>query len=112
MPHDCTDRGLLWVDTQTGATIFAASVYAVPAPLATNRAHLWLFSNTAASPHNLPPTLTDAIAHWSAEPNGDDTHTLITDITLVQPNGEQAKLTPADAHTWQPSPATAAPAGK
>ena len=60
--HDATDCGMLWVDTQTGATVFAASVFRIPPPIAANSAHLWLFSNTELKPRALPPTLTSAIA--------------------------------------------------
>ncbi len=112
--HDAVDCGLLWVDTQTGATVFAASVFRIPPPIATNSAHLWLFTNTKLDPKTLPPTLTEGIAQWSAHTNGDGTHTLITDITLVQPNGTQLRLSRDDAHTWQPptSAPPAKPAGK
>lgn len=107
VPHSCPDRGLLWVDTTTGATIFAASIYATATPILGNRAHLWLFTNTPLQQTALPPTLTSAIAQWSGEPNGDNTHTIITDITLVQPDGTQTKLSPGDVHAWEPStPAT------
>ncbi len=112
VPHDCPDRGLLWVDVTTGATVFAASVYATPTPILGNRAHLWMFSNVALQAATLPPTLTDAVARWSGGPNGDDTHTVITDVTLVQPNGKQMKLTPADVHAWAPATSTTKAAGK
>ena len=112
--HDATDCGLLWVDTKTGATIFAAKIFRIPPPIATNSAHLWLFTNTKLNPKALPPTFTAAIATWSAATNGDNTHTLITDITLVQPSGTQLRLSRDDVHTWQPAPnpSAATPAGK
>ncbi len=110
VPHDCVDTGLLWTDITTGATVFAASVYGTPVPIVGNRAHLWLFSNVALRASTLPPTLTAAIAQWSSAPAGDESHTVITDVTLVQPDGTQAALTPADVHAWQPT--TNKPAGK
>ncbi len=108
--HDAVDCGLLWVDTQTGTTVFAASVFRVPPPIATNSAHLWLFTNIKLDPKALPPTLTSAIGTWSAHTNGDGSHTLITDITLVQPNGAQLRLSREEVHTWQPT--ATSPAGK
>ena len=100
VPHDCMDRGLLWVDTLTGATVFAASVYTSPVPMTNNRAHLWLFTNALIQANTLPPTLLEHLSPWSAEPNGDGSKTAIAEVTLVEPNGTQLKLTSADVHAW------------
>lgn len=106
VPHDCGERGLLWVDTASGATVFAPSVWDTTTPALgdSSRYHLYLFSNTALTPSSLPPTLIHAIATWSAVPNGDGTsHSQIGSVTLMQPDGTRTALTPADVHAWTPN---------
>lgn len=109
VPHDCTERGLLWVDTQTAATIFAPATWdqATPAYGDASRHRLFLFTNKPLQQSTLPPTLIDAIAHWSAQPNGDGTsHSIIGSVIVFQPNNTRLTLTPAAVHAWTPKTAT------
>lgn len=108
VPHDCTERGLLWVDTDTGNTVFAPSVAdsTTPALGDGSRYHLFLFTNCPFHWSNLPPTLLNDIATWSAQPDGDGTsHSRIGRVTLVEPDGTQIQLTAAEVHAWTPNQA-------
>ena len=63
--HDCTENGLLWVDTATGATVYAASLDGQTATARGRSARLWMFSNAPLTAGALPPPLLDAIGGWT-----------------------------------------------
>ena len=102
--HDCPERGLLWVDTKTSAVVFAPSTWIKDSGFGDKeRYHLWLFANPAIDPAQLPPSLLNGIEQWSAQVNGDGkSHSTISTVTLVSPDGKTTQLTPAAVHAWQP----------
>jgi len=60
-------------------------------------------ANPAADPAQLPPSLLNGIEQWSAQVNGDGkSHSTISTVTLVSPDGKTTQLTPAAVHAWQP----------
>lgn len=100
--HDCTENGMLWADTVTGATMYAASLDAHTTSEHGHGSHLWMFSNFPLSAGTLPSSLLAAIGNWTQQPSDPDYQTFVSDVTIVEPSGAQIKLTPADVHAWQP----------
>jgi hypothetical protein len=99
--HFCPDRGLLWVDLGLAhpLVVFAAIDWVkenrTPAdPEATYT--LWIFSNRPIDPEHIPASLTHSIARWSGEPpSGSTILQNITNVILVDPDGQPHKLSPA-----------------
>ena len=100
--HDCTENGMLWSDTVTGATVYAASLDSHAAPAHGYAARLLLFPNFALRAGSFPPALLTAIGNWTQQSGDPDNDTVIANVTAVEPDGTQTKLTPADVHAWQP----------
>ncbi|WP_419804080.1 hypothetical protein [Terriglobus sp.] len=100
--HDCTENAMLWADTVTGATVYAASLEAHTTSEHGHGNHLWIFSNFPLSAGTLPTALLTAIGSWTQQGSDPDYQTIISDATIVEPSGAQIELTPADVHAWQP----------
>ena len=105
-PHDCVDAGLFWADAQTGITIFAKCSFA-PSAMVSNT-HLWLFTNAPMTAAELPATFAGAIYQWSTPADPKEGISVITQVSLVQPDGTQVEVAPANVYAWQP----AAPSGR
>ncbi len=117
VPHFCSSRGLLWVDT--GLTeplvVFAALNW-----ISENRSPgepgaaftLWIFPNRALSPAHLPPALVQSIAGWTAQPApGSKQLQDITRVFLVDPSGTPHTVAPTmvGAHNTLPAETTGEP---
>ena len=102
VPHDCTDRGMVWIDsasTDKMAVIFVAmsSVNTAMDDHATP-IHLWLFSSTALNWQKLPPNFLLRLSQWWLETqshSNSDFDARLAMVTIVQPDSETVDLTPA-----------------
>ena len=97
----CPNRGLLWIDlgSPRPLTIFAATKWiaenkATDQPGATYT--LWVFSSRTLDPAHLPKPLVQSIAPWASEPIGDGTIEQISNVILVDPDGQPHQIQPAD----------------
>jgi hypothetical protein len=101
VPHDCGDRGFLWVDTQsTGKPllIFAATgMVNAEASAEYGGMHLRLFASRRVNWSQLPPNFKKRFSEWwvqTAQPWKQYFHERVLLITLVQPSGEEVDVTP------------------
>jgi hypothetical protein len=107
VPHDCNDRGMLWIDTAAhpAKLIFVgtASVRTGPAD-AGSRDRLWLFSSSKLDFQNLPQPFLTSLRRWKdriAASNYNGTagyHYNFILATIVQPSGEMIDISPALLH--------------
>lgn len=95
VPHDCTDLGMLWIDTgvHPASLLFAATqlIVSVDKP---SQTHLWIFASRKQNFEDLPPDFLASLKRWRDTANADKY--LKSDVilaTLVQPTGEQVDLT-------------------
>ena len=102
VPHDCSDRGMLWIDTGTTkkpCVIFAATGQ-VSQGLENrySQIHLWLFSSTKLDWSKLPPPFRSSLIAWWNKTTAvwrQDSPEKIILVTLVQPSGEMVDLAPS-----------------
>jgi len=97
VPHDCEDRGLVWIDTAAKKTtlIFAATGLVRSGPTDTEtRYHLWLFSSTSLN-WAPQPFIASLARWWSSTSHGQIISEKIVLVTLVQPSGETVDLSPS-----------------
>ncbi len=102
VPHDCADRGMLWIDTATAekpALIFAATGNISNGPADRNsQIHLWLFSSARLNWDKLPPPFPSSLNQWWNKTTAvwnEWVPEKIVLVTLVQPSGEMVDLSPS-----------------
>jgi hypothetical protein len=113
--HFCPDRGLLWVDLGTSHPLV---VFVAVDWISDNKTTdesgaaytMWVFSNRAIDPVNIPSPLVRSIARWTSQPYG-HTNILqnITRVYIVDPDGTSHPVAPADIgarNTLPPETAT------
>lgn len=113
--HFCPDRGLLWVDLGTSHPLV---VFVAVDWISDNKATdesgaaytMWVFSNRAIDPVNIPSPLVRSIGRWTSQPYG-HTNILqnITRVYIVDPDGTSHPVAPADIgarNTLPPETAT------
>ena len=101
VPHDCGDRGMVWIDT---ASQPRTVIFIVPDRVSTglhesgSPMHLWLFASTHLNWQKLPQPLVESVGKWFV-----NYHTTWANyfnlrptlVTIVQPTGEMVDLSPA-----------------
>jgi len=94
VPHDCLDRGMLWIDTGTHP---ATSIFVATQMIRTVNGdpdmHLWLFASRHLDFENMPPDFRSSLERWHANDTAMGYPEEFTLVTLVQPSGEQVDLT-------------------
>jgi hypothetical protein len=98
VPHDCGDRGLIWIDTAADKTtlIFAATGQISNGPGDTmSHIHLWLFSSTTLNWQRMPVPFLTSFSRWNNTYLGKIIPENIVLVTLVQPSGETVDLSPS-----------------
>lgn len=99
VPHDCGDRGMIWMDTapsQHPLLIFVATEVINGPTGNTEAIHLWLFSTLKLDWQHVPPPFLGSISEWwnSTSQNTGLLPQHVTLVTLVQPSGEMVDLSP------------------
>ncbi len=101
VPHDCDDRGMLWIDTQDAThplLIFAATDWVNGGdPNGGRPVHLWLFSSSELNWSQLPPEFRSSLsAWWRTSSKGWATYSSerVVLVSLVQPSGQTVSLSP------------------
>jgi hypothetical protein len=97
----CPNRGLLWIDLGAPHPLFVfAATNWIAEDKATDQAGstytLWIFSSRALDPAHLPPLFTQSIAPWAQEPLPDKTVEQISNVILVDPDGQPHSIQPAE----------------
>lgn len=98
VPHDCTDNGLLWIDTDPAEDPGATRLILAVDPLISGgpTSHLWLFTSSNHFDWQKPSAdFRTALTHWLT-PIGTGqfgSHPIL--ITIVPPNGRQYDLAPS-----------------
>ncbi len=100
VPHDCGDRGLVWIDiapAKRPPLIFVATGDISNGPGDRERQiHLWLFSSTPLNFQKMPPQFLSIVSQWwNRTSQGWDVPERIVLVTLVQPTGEMVDLSPS-----------------
>jgi hypothetical protein len=101
VPHDCGDRGMVWIDTQstTPALIFVATDHVNGgAPTKGSLVHLWMFSSTKLNWQQFPPSFISSTSQWWSTTSkvwDKYFHERVVIVSLVQPSGEIVTLSPA-----------------
>lgn len=101
VPHFCPSRGLLFVDlgTDHALVVFAAIDWTKDNRTPTQSGAeytMWIFANHPLSDGPIPPALTRAISHWTAQPSSASTTPQnITNTVLVDPDGTPHQVPPA-----------------
>jgi hypothetical protein len=104
VPHDCTDRGMLWIDSESQP---ASLIFAATRPVNGDGPagdHLWLFSSVKLNWQHLPPSFLVSLPRWFetiGKPGYSGTSGYRFDFvlaTIVQPNGIMEDLSPATLH--------------
>ncbi len=89
VPHDCFDRGLLWIDTDSAAPvmIFALTQIA-PAPQG-DGSHMWIFLSLKRFTYPLPAAFQHSAKRWydASQAQGYKENVLLA--TVVTTDGEQ-----------------------
>jgi hypothetical protein len=99
VPHDCQDRGMVWIDTaspETPTVLFAATGM-VRGSLSDNGLgwHLWIFSSTKLDWQHMPAHFVASLTGWWEHPQeGAEREDLLL-VTVVQPSGEMVDLLPS-----------------
>lgn len=111
VPHDCGDRGMVWIDTATAekpTVIFAATGTVSNGPAdRDSQTHLWLFSSMKLNWQKLSPQFRSSLIRWWNkttevwERSGPERIVL---VTVVQPSGEMVDLSPSLFAFAQPAP--------
>lgn len=101
VPHDCGDRGLVWIDTAPSRRpplLFVATSDIHDGPgEAENPIHLWLFSSIPMDWQKLPPAFLSSLTRWwtsTTQAGADPVPDNIVLVTLVEPSGEMVDLSP------------------
>ena len=102
VPHDCEDRGMLWIDTGTlPATLIFVGINLVGGSSNSQEtSHLWIFSSRKLNWQKLPNSFTASLPRWLAtiaKPGYHGTggyHYKFALATIVQPNGVTEDITP------------------
>ena len=102
VPHDCGDRGFLWIDLESSGKpllVFAAtgSINSDRSDSGTSLIHLRLFASQELNWQKLPPEFKKSFLRW-----WDQTTQVWTKyspekvalITLIQPSGQEVDLSP------------------
>lgn len=102
VPHDCGDRGLVWIDTvpsKHSPVIFVATSNINNGPSETGSPiHLWLFSSTTLDWQKMPPQFLSSLSEWwnsTTKAWAKLVPERIVLITIVQPSGEMVDLSPS-----------------
>jgi hypothetical protein len=100
VPHDCADRGFLWIDTRSAEKpllIFAATgaVNSNQKDGGRSLIHLRLFTSRKLNWDQLPPNFKTSVAQWWNQTTQIWTkyspeHIVL--VTLIQPSGEEVDL--------------------
>ena len=94
VPHDCNDRGMLWIDTGTQpATLIFVATGMVASVQGGEQTRLWLFASKHMDFQNLPPAFLSSLERWHIDNVANGYKEDILLATLVQPNGQQVDLT-------------------
>jgi hypothetical protein len=94
VPHDCGDRGMLWIDTGTKpATLIFVATGDIRDVKGSNATHLWLFASKHLDFENLPPDFLSSLQRWHDLNTANNYKEDFVLATLVQPNGEMVDLT-------------------
>lgn len=101
VPHDCSDRGMLWIDTASTSKpslIFVATdSVRGSGPKEGSLVHLWLFSSTKLDWQHLPPSFVSSASPWWTSTSAVWTkyyRERVVVVSLVQPSGEIVTLSP------------------
>lgn len=100
VPHDCGDRGFLWIDTESSAKpllIFAATG-SISAGTGMSLIHLRLFASQKLNWQRFPPEFKDSFARWWNQTTQVWTKyspEQVAMVTLIQPSGEEVDLSPS-----------------
>jgi|ERR1035437_9551235 hypothetical protein len=94
VPHDCNDRGMLWIDTgsRPAMLIFVATGL-VRGSDRSDPTHLWILSSKHLDFENLPPAFLTSLRRWKDDNAAHGYKEDFVLATLVQPTGEQVDLT-------------------
>jgi hypothetical protein len=102
VPHDCTDKGMVWIDNASAAkpAVIFIAMSSVNTAMGEHGdpIHLWLFSSTALNWQKLPPNFLLRLNQWWLETQSyskSDVDDELALVTIVQPDGETVDLTPA-----------------
>jgi hypothetical protein len=97
VPHDCGDRGFLWIDTESSAEpllIFAATGL-ISGGTAGTPIHLRLFASQKLNWQHLPPEFKASFAQWWNQTTRSWTKyspEQVVLVTLIQPSGHEVDL--------------------
>lgn len=101
VPHDCSDRGMLWIDTASGSRPSLIFVATSPVngggPTDGSLVHLWLFSSTKLNWQQLPPSFMSSVSQWWTSTSAVWTKYYserVVVVSLVQGSGEIVTLSP------------------
>ncbi len=95
VPHDCTDKGMLWVDLKTDPAIVVFAATDIRRNSVDGSYRLYLFTSRILNPGELPSTLRTSITRWTAEPLGDGiTIEKISQAFIVGPDGNEVQADP------------------
>lgn len=105
VPHDCTDNGLLWIDTAPGSTQLIAAIN--PEVGGGPGTHLWLFTSGNGFDWQKPDAnfrfhLNQWLGTLTTGLPAPNDHEHVTLITIVRPDGHQQDLTPQEVLEQQP----------
>ena len=93
VPHDCGDRGMLWIDTAVRpATLVFVATGAVTNAKGDNVTHLWLFASRQLDFESLPPAFLASLQRWREINTADHDAEDVILATLVQPSGQMVDL--------------------
>ncbi len=111
VPHDCGDRGMVWIDT--AVAVKPVLMFAATQPVSSgpgdrdSQIHLWLFSSAHLNWQKLPPQFRSSLTQWwnrTTKVWAKWVPERIILVTLVQSSGEMVDLSPSLFAFTQPAP--------
>ena len=108
VPHDCTDNGFLWIDTEPGPSGEITRLLFAANPLVSaSGTHLWLFISSDRFDWQKPDSdFLSQLKHWLGTLTtglaAPDDRQHVTLVTFVYPNGRQEDRTPEDLLSQHP----------
>ncbi len=101
VPHDCDNRGMLWVDTRTDpAVIIFAGIDSITSNTTPSKSHLWIYTSEKLSWQKIPSPFLSSLHRWLVTIGTDPyagTHGYRYNFslaTIVQPNGVMLDMGP------------------